>query len=162
MKLIPLRGKYGEGKFTMVDDWWYEKLNRYRWYATEDGYTERKENGQHIKMHRVVNQTPKGKITAHLNQNGFDNQEHNLRTATHSTNGANKPKPFGKGHYTGVTKVGIKYRSQTMKDCIHYDLGYFSEERWAAMARDIAARDLFGEFAYLNFSGELVGMSLGE
>ncbi len=42
MKLIQLHGKWGEGKFTMVDDERFNELNQYQWHATKDGYVERK------------------------------------------------------------------------------------------------------------------------
>jgi len=157
MKLIKLHGKWGEGKFTMVDDWWFDELNKFKWNATEDGYVERKENGKHIFMHRFVNKTPKGKLTDHKNQNRFDNQESNLRTATHSTNGVNKPKPFGEGIYKGVTKVGNFYRAQIWNENKRYSLGMFPNERWAGMAYHLAALDLFDDFTCTTFSDVQVG-----
>ncbi len=41
-----------------------------------------------------------------------------------------------------------------MKYIPHY-IGFFKEEKWAAIAYDIWAKDLFGEFAKFNFPNAL-------
>lgn len=92
MKKIPL----SRGKVAVVDDHRFEELNQYKWYCLAIGYAARSvwKNGKTdhmVYMHRVVNNTPKGMITDHINQDKLDNRECNLRNATKSLNGFNRP-----------------------------------------------------------------------
>jgi len=57
-------------------------------------------------------------------------------------------------HYYGVGyfKRDKKWQATIRINHKQKHIGYFSEERHAAMAYDIWAKDLFGEFARLNFT----------
>jgi hypothetical protein len=165
MKLIKLNGKYGEGKFTKVDDWWYDELNQYRWTLSGKGYVERYEyrNGKRIlvAMHRLIAKTSNGKITDHYDQDRQNNQENNLRPCTKSQNGANRPKQ--KNNTTGYKYVTIDktnkkrpFASQVWHKKKRHWIGSFQKKRWAAMAGDLTARALHGEFATLNFPNAII------
>ena len=91
MKKIALSGKYGKGKFTLVDDWKYEEAIKRRWVLSVAGYavSRSKRNAETVYLHRLINNTPKGFHTDHINRNKLDNQEANLRTTTCSENTTN-------------------------------------------------------------------------
>ena len=99
-------------------------------------------------------------IADHRNHNLLDNtkvkndNEGNLRICTWKQNCYNQISRGGTSHYKGVSwskekrmwKTLIKHNYRS----IH--IGYFKKEEDAARAYDKKARELFGEFAYLNFS----------
>jgi hypothetical protein len=152
MKLIPL----SKNKFAKVDDWRYDELNQHKWYF--DGKYARRniyENGKLIRrelMHRVVAGTKDEEFTDHWNLDKLDNQEVNLRTATKQQNAANTRKQADRSSiYKGVSKSKNGWRTQIwFNNQKHYDAS-FSQERWAAMAHDLNASVLFGEYVRLNF-----------
>jgi hypothetical protein len=107
-----------------------------------------------LSMHRMVVNAPKGLFVDHINHNGLDNRKANLRICTNLQNLRNKrPKTGCTSEYKGVhwCKGRNKFRANIYlnKKAIH--LGYFHDEIAAAKAYDEKARELFGEFAYLNF-----------
>lgn len=85
-KLIPL-GK--SGKFAIVDEEDYEWLSQWKW-RLGNGYAVRSINRKTTGMHRVINQTPEGLETDHINRNKLDNRKSNLRSATRSANSKNR------------------------------------------------------------------------
>ena len=90
----------------------------------------------------------------HINHNGLDNRRSNLRLATPAQNAANKrPIKGAASRYKGVVwnKQIRRWAAGIKVDYQHRHLGYFRDEVSAAEAYDAAARESFGEFAYLNF-----------
>jgi len=91
-----------------------------------------------------------------MEQNGIKNKRSNLRTCTSTQNTANQRKRKGSSNFKGVSwykreqkwRAGIGYKG---KD---FHLGYFNDELEAAKAYDKAAKDLWGEFANLNFEND--------
>src|ERR1035437_132783 len=83
-RTIPLTGYKGKGKFAIVDNEDYEFLNQFNWYMTDNGYAVYRHlaNGtkRTVRMHRLINKTPKGLVTDHINQDKLDNRKSNLRT----------------------------------------------------------------------------------
>jgi hypothetical protein len=92
MKKIYLTGKYGKGKYTLVDDENYEWLNQWKWYRTELGYVSRTNNVRRstlpkkIQMHTLILNPPAGLEPDHINRNKLDNRRANLRVVTRSQN----------------------------------------------------------------------------
>ena len=103
----------------------------------------------------------KGKMVDHRNGDGCDNQEQNLRPSNHSTNAMNMRKHKGSSVYKGVVKSKNSWRVQIWKDNRKQFDASFPNERWAALAYDLNASAMFGEYARLNFQNEIVAMSLG-
>ena len=94
---------------------------------------------------------PKDQID-HINNNPLDNSWGNLREATASQNLANKPPQ--KNNTTGFKGVCLdrnKIRADITYQNKLYFLGFFNSLEEAAIAYDIKAVELFGDFAYTNF-----------
>lgn len=147
----------GRGKKTIVDDDMYDFLTRWRWtwdnrYAcrryTENGKTKK------VYMQKVVNNTPKGMDTDHINCDKLDNRKENLRSVTRSQNNANMPKIQKKcsSRFKGVCwhKQRNKWKAEIKVNGVRKHLGVFINEADAATAYNEAAKQNFGEFAKLN------------
>ena len=159
MKRIPLT----QGKFALVDDEDYKWLNQYKWHALKDKHTFYAVRGiclngkmKRIFMHREITQALPNEETDHRNHNGLHNWRDNLRTCTRSENARNrKPSKSCSSRYKGVRwyKRNHNWNAQIGKNGKQYHIGYFTSEIEAAKAYDAKAKELFGEFAYLNFQG---------
>ncbi len=108
-------------------------------------------------MHRFVLGFPNA-IVDHRDCNGLNNTRENLRIATAAQNQFNKrPVRNTSSIYKGVRKLpNGKFQSSISRDN--------GRERWqrvfvdeviAARAYDVKAVEWFGEFAWLNFPGEI-------
>jgi len=90
--------------------------------------------------------------TDHINGNALDNRIDNLRSATRKQNMANqRMKRTNRSGYKGVSwnsDTG-KWRADISRGPAHY-LGQFTDPVEAAKAYDIAALNLYGEFALTN------------
>lgn len=88
----------------------------------------------------------------------MDNRRCNLRLATHQENCFNIRKRDGtSSKYKGVyfdTQNARTWRARIARDGKRRHLGSFRSEVEAAKAYDAAAKELFGEFAWLNFPGD--------
>lgn len=77
--------------FAIVDDENFKYLNQWKWhfthgYATRNKYIRETQKGKRVSMHRLVNKTPEGLDTDHINRNKLDNRKVNLRTVTRQKN----------------------------------------------------------------------------
>lgn len=150
--IIPLT----KGKFTIVDPKDAD-LADVKWYASSGDYAMRRgqRNGSERKaiiMHRVIIERKVGypltanTVVDHINGNRFDNRRVNLREATISQNAANAKRG---------TDRGVKFKHGKWEAIIGYQrqliyLGAFNTKKLAVEAYDIAATELFGEFARLD------------
>ena len=158
-KLIPLT----QDKFAIVDAEDYERLNQYKWYASRnkngDYYAKRMERGtrRQIIMHRVITEAASHLLVDHRNHNGLDNRRSNLRICTKAENVRNQLPHGVSSRYKGVSwsKSHKKYAATIRCNKKSFHLGYFADEIEAAKAYDKKAKELFGEFAYLNFPTEV-------
>lgn len=106
-------------------------------------------------LHRVIMGAPKGLVVDHINGDTLDNRRSNLRVCTNAQNLRNQ-KPVGSKGAKGVCwrERTQKYRATI---CLNYkrtELGGFETENEAALAYDIAALRLHGDYARLNFNPE--------
>ena len=111
-------------------------------------------------MHRLITNAPKGLMVDHINHNGLDNRRKNLRLCTVSQNNRNRrpiTRPNKGSKYKGVTfdKKRNLFKAEIQHNKKKYFLGRFKSQIKAAQAYDKKARELFGEFAYLNFPAEV-------
>lgn len=155
MKTIPLT----RGKEALVDDEDYEYLSQWNWHCLSNGYAARRDLGarkderKYIRMHRLINKTPEGLFTDHINGNKLDNRKSNLRNCTYTENNVSKPPTIlNKSGYKGVSfsKVMNKWHAQIAKSGQHWELGYYDDPREAAKAYNKKVIELYGEFAWTN------------
>ena len=99
-------------------------------------------------------QAPKNLLVDHINHDGLNNTRKNLRLATHAQNKRNQRsfKPAS-SKYKGVyyAKQEKAYRADIQYNGKKIFLGRFKKETDAAKAYDKKAKELFAEFACLNF-----------
>ena len=149
--------KYRVRRYTLVDDEWFEFLEKWRWILDPKGYVKRTKriNGssKQFWMHRIINKTPDGMLTDHINGNKLDNRTTNLRTANCQQNTMKRRRAKNNtSGFIGVTKRNRKKQWQATlmhSGIIHY-LGFFEDVFEAALVRDTAALFFRGEFAALN------------
>lgn len=110
--------------------------------------------GRKIKMHRLLLDAPNGVLVDHRDGDGLNNRRENIRLATSLENQRNQRlRSDSTSGLKGVTwhKARNKWYSQIRLRGKHIHLGVFDDKQLAALAYDNAARELFGEFARLNF-----------
>jgi hypothetical protein len=93
-------------------------------------------------------------IIDHVDRNPLNNQKINLRFADRQENNRNRNKVEGcSSGYKGVNwvKSRRKWVAKIYHNGTQYHLGYFKIEKDAALIYDLKAKELFGEFASLNF-----------
>lgn len=138
----------------MVDDSDYDNLSKYHWFLSWNGYAVASvyENGKEkrLRMHKVIKN---GEFIDHIDGDKLNNQSLNLRLCSKSTNGANRGKTIkNKSGYKGVhfNKNCNKWRAMIRVNNKSQHIGVFEDIKDAALAYNNKAKELFGEFAYLN------------
>ena len=160
MRTIPLT----QGKVAIVDEEDFEILNEFKWTAQKDhGYPrwyairkEEQNNGKWklIIMHRQILNAPHKVYVDHINHDGLDNRKHNLRLCTSSQNQKNRG--LQKNNTSGLNGVSFdkrkkKWYAYVIKSKHQISLGFFYDKDEAGRVVDKKAKELFGEFALLNF-----------
>jgi hypothetical protein len=152
------------GYKAIVDDSDYERLVKYRWYYLNTSkhkkylMANRVVEG-HKFLHRFVLNAPEGKVVDHIDGNTLDNRKCNLQICNQNTNmqKANAYRPRKNRHgirseYKGVSwnDERNKWSAGIMVNGKWKSLGYFMNEIDAARKRDITAKHLYGEHAFIN------------
>lgn len=146
-----------QGAIAIIDREDFDKIKHRNWHLSKDhhgqddtgaaGYARAQQNGKSLKMHRVIMNCPDGMEIDHKDHNRLNNRKNNLRICTSQDNAHNRRK-FKSSQYKGVTfnKHFGYYRAH-----ISISIGTYLTAEEAAHAYDKKAKELFGEFAYLNF-----------
>lgn len=149
--------KLTQGKYALVDNEDYERVNRYKWFAARNNnknvfYAGRTINKKNLGMHRFILNIFNSKIKVdHINHNTLDNRKANLRTCSNAENCRNKKPRENRTLPKGVIALGEnKYKAQIIKDGTKYNIGVYDNPKHAALAYNQKAIELHGEFAYLN------------
>lgn len=117
-------------------------------------------NGERGYLHKIVMERvlgrplSHGETVDHCNRQSLDNRRGNLRLATRTQQSANSgPRGGGSSQYKGVTWCNVKklWRAEVWEKHKRVYSKYFSDEDAAALARNVAAREHYGEFAYQNY-----------
>lgn len=160
MKSIPLT----QGATALVDDEDYPMVAQHKWHLLSGAcqyarmniprLPEKKHN-RGLLMHRLILDPPTGISVDHINGDGLDNRRCNLRLATTSENGRNSRRPKSNtSGYKGVCylKRNDCYQAQIQsgQGKILY-LGVYKTAEDAGRAYDAKAREIYGQFAKLNF-----------
>jgi hypothetical protein len=132
-----------QGKFALIDDCDYKRLNRFKWIAFKNGHVfyasrslprgERK--SRTFYMHwEVIGKPPKGFETSHQDGNGLNNQRNNLQNGTKRQNQQNRIHGRKKSsQYPGVSwaKHRQKWSAQIKINGIKKHLGLYINEKEA-------------------------------
>jgi len=149
MKLIEL----SQGRFAKIDDEDWEKVSQFKWHYN-NGYAKTWSKGKRIRMHRLIMSAPDGVNVDHIDHDTLNNQRLNLRlcTVTQNNQNLNMRKDNTSG-YKGVTldKSTGHWKPLLYVDGEPFSFGCYKEKHHAALAYDLWATDLHGEFASTNF-----------
>jgi len=158
-----------QGFFTLVDDEDYARLARYKWtahviggcvYAVTGGGQAVGSAPRRV-LHRMVldldDKDPR--VADHISGNTLDNRRANLRACTRGDNNTNTPPKRHSTH--GFKGLMLDPRRNRYTSVVTYR----SERHWVgssgnpielALARDVVALRVQGEYAWLNFPHEIV------
>ena len=122
------------------------------------GYRKGSINGVQVQAHRVIWAMMTGEWPSlqidHVNGRKSDNRWTNLRLATSSQNAANTGARPGSSRFKGVSWDASRSKwiaTIRTENSVKVNLGRFDLEADAAAAYDVAAAQMHGEFAVLNF-----------
>lgn len=146
---------FGEGRIAYFDSEDADLLAGFDWQViTENGVEAAVARRVRFKiyMHRLIVGAGEHEVVQHVNGNALDNRKNNLTVGGRRSRGQR-----GSSRYRGVgwDSACNKWRAfvylaepRRIRYC-----GRFDDEISAALAHDRAAREMFGEFARLNFEG---------
>lgn len=147
------------GTKIMVDDEDYAAMNAIKWfiktstrglkYAVGRIYNQDFPNGKHVRMSRIIINCPPDKEADHRNHDTLDNRRKNLRVVTRTQGNVNR-RPFGASGYKGVIRDNNRWISSITVCRKRFYLGSFDSPEEAALAYNAKAKEVHGEFAYLN------------
>lgn len=146
-----------QGKVTLVDAADFEMLSHWSWSVSTAGYARRGQRrsgpSDHVYMHRQLMLPEQDQEVDHINGQPLDNRRANLRLCSHQENQRSSRRFQGTSSHKGVhwqTRAGM-WLADLTTDGHKYHLGRYLSENAAARAYDAKARELYGEFAVLNF-----------
>lgn len=165
-----LSGEYGIGYTYQGEEFYfdledYDKIKDYCWSIGKKDDVEARVNSKLVKMHRLIMGVTDPKIVVdHIyhNENGagrrYDNRKCNLRVCEQKYNACNAR--IRSNNTSGVTGVEYDKRRNTwsarIKYCKkEYYLGAFKNKEDAIQARKQKEKELFGEYQYKEYIGDI-------
>lgn len=147
-----------KGKVTVVDEDDYEELSKHKWYCNQAGYACRnlpsinKHGKTTMYMHVQILGKVDGMQSDHINRDKLDNRKSNLRIVMPCQNQWNKGPRKGTSKYKGVSwhSREKKWRAKITVNKKEIVIGDFKNEEEAAKAYDKKAKEVHGDFAYVN------------
>ena len=137
-----------KGEYFLIDIIDYDIVKQYNWYIGKRGYLVSEKCHKHYILHRIIMKPSSNELVDHINHILTDNRRCNLRICNKSQNMMNQKKTRGTSKYKGVCWDKVKHKWLAQIDTKF--IGYFDIEEKAAEAYNTKAKELFGEFAYLN------------
>ena len=160
----------------LIDKEDLELVSQYKWFlfgrkdrGNKPIYAIARVGKKQISMHRLIMGCPEGMFVIHVNGNRFDNRKENLQilsTREHYHNigsiGNTTQAALNSGQRVRRNQTGLigvtdmkklkikKWRAKIERKHI----GYYKTAEEAARAYDAKAKELYGEFARLNFPEE--------
>ena len=134
---------------TIIDLDDVDKIKDIKWCIIGNNYVGNSHNS--ILLHKYIMDCPEDMVVDHWNHNKLDNRKCNLRICTQQENMYNQT--TYKNNSTGFKGVYInngKYNAQICIDNERIHIGCFQTAEIAAMAYDLKAIELFGEYAHTN------------
>ena len=166
--LVPLT----RGTFAQVDDEDYARVIAHKWHlATTKGakhdlrYAHRtiviSGKKTTLTLHRFILDPPSGAFVDHLDGDGLNNTRSNLRICTPRQNAMNRRKgcPDSSSKWKGVSlkkfkTIQLKWQASLAVNKQKIYIGYFNHDFDAALAYNLMADELYGQFANFNRAGE--------
>ncbi len=154
-KTIPLT----YGMHAIVDDDDYERVSKHVWSAIRAKQKSEKwyavtstKDFRIVYLHRLIMNAGDLDEVDHRHNDGLDNRKEELRICSRSQNCANASvsRPSLSG-FRGVYRKRNFWCAEVGGRGRRIIVGYFQRAEDAALARDRVARQIFGEFAVLNF-----------
>jgi len=149
-----------EGVVAYVNACDYDIISRHKWRMSEHGsYAVTTVKSKNIRMHRMILGLTVTDLchVDHVDGNGLNNCRSNLRVADAQKNAWNRR--------LSVRNVSSQYKAVGRKNTGKWEVrvrsgercwcGSFESEELAARAYDVVAVAWFGEFANLNFPGDI-------
>lgn len=139
----------------LIDDEDFEDLSRHSWHVMSTGYVRATIDGRHVTIHRYLMKPPSTKVYVdHVNGDPLDNRKSNLRLVSPRENTWN-----AKGQSQSLSRFrGVSFQKSTNSwlailtcDGVRHYIGKFYTEEDAALAYDVVARSLYGEYVRPNF-----------
>jgi outer membrane cobalamin receptor len=153
--------KFMAGEYEIiVDDEDYPLIKDYKWAVSKHPYPRATINGVRYYLHTFIlllhEISYTGMTADHKNGDTLDNRKENLRVCTSAQNIANSRKKNGcKSRYKGVRyDTSMKRRKRWMAACEFggkcITIGRYGTEEEAALAYNKKAKELWGDYAWLN------------
>lgn len=151
------RIRLSSGRYTIIDEEDAKFLFGKKLSESTNGYARININSKKLTLHRFLMKAREGVFVDHINGNKLDNRRSNLRFCSKSQNGMNRPKPLWKKAPSVFKGVGWLKKNKRWRATIQLNgkqthIGCFDSDISAARAYDIAAKKMFGKFAYQNFA----------
>lgn len=156
--MVGITSKGQEFYFDKID---YDRVSELTWYIENNGYPRaRKPDGKNVQLHRYILQPSVNEDVDHKYHDPVNCKRDNIRICSTSQNMMNMKKTtkqtssIYKGvHCSATGKRRKRWSANIRSSGKLFSLGYFLTEEEAALAYDQKAKELFGEYAYLNVVG---------